>query len=230
MTSKNIISVQNLTKTYGKKVKTDVLKKVNLSIKEGTFNWIIGSSGSGKTTLLNLISGLDEATSGQIYIDNVLITNMNEKDKATFRANHLGFIFQFHYLLPEFTALENVLMPLRIKNQKITKEIKEKAITLLSTVGLSHVYDHYPKELSGGEQQRTAIARAIIGNPKLVIADEPTGNLDSINANQVYDLIRKLHKDFKMTFIIVTHDTIKPIKGDRLITLKDGNIIKDEVY
>lgn len=226
----NIIIVENLTKTYGTKVKTDVLKKVNLKIKTGSFNWIVGSSGSGKTTLLNLISGLDSATSGNIFINNNLITNMNDKEKALFRSKYLGFIFQFHYLLPEFTALENVLMPLRIQKQKINKNTKQKAIDLLQLVGLGHVYNHYPKEMSGGEQQRTAIARAIIGNPKLIIADEPTGNLDSNNAKQVYDLIRKLHKDYKMTFIIVTHDNINPEKGDRLITLKDGLIISDEVY
>lgn len=230
MSKKNVIVVENLTKTYGTKTKTDVLKQVNLRIEEGSFNWIVGSSGSGKTTLLNLISGLDDATSGNIYINDSLITNMKEKEKALFRSKHLGFIFQFHYLLPEFTALENVLMPLRIQKQRINKQTKQKAIDLLASIGLGHVYDHFPKEMSGGEQQRTAIARAIIANPKLVIADEPTGNLDSTNANHVYDVIRKLHTEYKMTFIIVTHDSINPSKGDRQITLKDGVIVEDKIY
>lgn len=227
---KNIIIVEKLTKSYGTKTKTDVLKNVNLKIKNGSFNWIVGSSGSGKTTLLNLISGLDSASSGNIFINNTLITNMNEKEKASFRSKHLGFIFQFHYLLPEFTALENVLMPLRIQKKKITKEVKEMAMNLLKSVGIDHVYDHFPKEMSGGEQQRTAIARAIISSPSLIIADEPTGNLDSTNAKQVYDVIRTLHKEYKMTFIIVTHDNINPEENDRLITLKDGEIISDTIY
>lgn len=226
---KNIIEVRGLTKTYGNKIKVDVLKQVDLDIEEGSFNWIIGSSGSGKTTLLNLISGIDEASSGEILIDGKAITTMKEKERAKFRAESLGFVFQFHYLLPEFNALENVLMPLRINKIKITKHVKKEAIELLSSIGLSHVYKNFPNEMSGGEAQRTAIARAIISKPKLVIADEPTGNLDSENAEGIYQLIRKLHNDLKMTFIVVTHDEIKPHVGDRIITLSDGKIINDEL-
>ena len=163
-------------------------------------------------------------------INNNVISTLNDRQLAKFRANNLGFVFQFHYLLPEFNALENVLMPLRIQKKKITKKVKKEALELLNTVGLSHVYKHYPKEMSGGEQQRVAIARAIIGDPELVIADEPTGNLDSNTAKQVYDLIRELHEKYNKTFIIVTHDRIDPKKGDRTITISDGKIIKDVVY
>lgn len=226
---KNIIKVENLTKTYGTKVKVDVLKGVNLEIKEGSFNWIIGSSGSGKTTLLNLISGIDKASKGNVFIDGKLITSMKEKERAKFRSESLGFVFQFHYLLPEFNALENVLMPLRIQGKRINRKTKNEALDLMKIVGIDHVYKNFPNEMSGGEAQRTAIARAIISKPKLVIADEPTGNLDSKNAEGVYNLIRSLHNDLNMTFIVVTHDLIKPYVGDRIITLSDGNIISDEI-
>jgi|SRR5690554_204686 len=230
MNRKNIITISNVYKTYGTKVKTEVLKNVNLKIKQGSFNWIIGASGSGKTTLLNIISGLDTPTSGNVTINDNVISTLNDRELAKFRANNLGFVFQSHYLLPEFNALENVLMPLRIQKKKINKKTKKEALDLLSSVGLSHVYKHYPKEMSGGEQQRVAIARAIIGDPELVIADEPTGNLDSNTAKQVYDLIRELHEKYNKTFIIVTHDRIDPKKGDRTITISDGKIIKDVVY
>lgn len=225
----NIIRIENVCKTYGKKVKTEVLKSINLEIKESSFNWIIGHSGSGKTTLLNLISGLDSITSGNIFIDNKNISKLDNKEKAKFRSNYIGFVFQFHYLLPEFNALDNVLMPLRIKGIRITKSIKSEAIELLNKVGLSHVIKSYPKNMSGGEQQRVAIARAIITKPKIIIADEPTGNLDSNNASNVLNLIRQLHDDYKLTFIIVTHSIISPYKNDRTITLKDGVIIKDVI-
>lgn len=228
--SKDLIVVKGLTKSYGKKVKTDVLKKVDLTIKEHSLTWIVGASGSGKTTLLNLITGLDEASAGEVYISDKLITKMNEKERANFRSHHLGFVFQFHYLLPEFNALENILLPLRIQKKRVGKTEREEALKLMETVGISHVYNHYPKEMSGGEQQRTAIARAIMGKPKLIIADEPTGNLDSASAEQVYSLIRELHTNLQTTFIIVTHANIKPLKGDRIITLKDGEIIKDVLY
>lgn len=228
--SNNIIEIRGLHKTYGTKIKTEVLKNINLKIKKGSFNWIVGASGSGKTTLLNLISGLDSPTLGSVEVNGEVISNLNEKQLAKFRAHNLGFVFQFHYLLPEFNALENVLMPLRIQKRRITKEVKESALDLLKVVGINHLAKHYPKEMSGGEQQRVAIARAIIGDPELVIADEPTGNLDSKTANQAYDLIRHLHKKFNKTFIIVTHDKINPQKGDRMITIKDGMIEKDVIY
>lgn len=225
-----LISVEHVTKTYGTKIKTDVLKDINLSIEKGSFNWIVGASGSGKTTLLNLISGLDTATSGVIKIDGVELNALNSNERANFRSKHLGFIFQFHYLLPEFNALQNVLMPLRIQKRKITDEVKQHALNLMKEVGIDHVAHHYPNQMSGGEQQRTAVARAIIGEPILILADEPTGNLDSASAQAVYQLLRKLHETYKTTFIIITHDRITPQTGDRMLTLKDGVLIKDVIY
>lgn len=224
-----LIKIRNLTKSYGIRKKVTVLDDINLDIKENSFNWIVGSSGSGKTTLLNLIAGIDKASKGDVYFLNKNITLLNENDKARFRSKSLGFVFQFHYLLPEFSALENVLMPLRIQKIKITRKVKNEAIDLLKSIGLGHVYNQFPSELSGGEAQRTAIARAIITKPKLVIADEPTGNLDSKNAKGIYRLIRKLHHDLNITFIIVTHDEFTLEQGDRLIKLHDGNIIEDTI-
>lgn len=224
-----LIKIRDLTKSYGIRKKVTVLDDINLDIKENSFNWIVGSSGSGKTTLLNLIAGIDKASKGDVYFLNKNITLLNENDKARFRSKSLGFVFQFHYLLPEFSALENVLMPLRIQKIKITRKVKNEAIDLLKSIGLGHVYNQFPSELSGGEAQRTAIARAIITKPKLVIADEPTGNLDSKNAKGIYRLIRKLHHDLNITFIIVTHDEFTLEQGDRLIKLHDGNIIEDTI-
>lgn len=228
--SNELIRIEHVTKTYGTKIKTDVLKDINLTFEKGSFNWIIGASGSGKTTLLNIISGLDTATSGKVKIDGIELSTLNIKERAHFRSTHLGFIFQFHYLLPEFTALQNILMPLRIQKKKIDQSVKDQALELMNEVGISHVSHHYPNQMSGGEQQRTAVTRAIIGQPLLILADEPTGNLDSHSAESVYQLLRKLHQTYKTTFIIITHDKITPEKGDRLLTLKDGTLIKDVIY
>ncbi len=228
--SNELIHIENVTKIYGKKIKTTVLKDINLTFEKGSFNWIIGASGSGKTTLLNIISGLDTATSGTVKIDGTELSKLNSNQRAHFRSTHLGFIFQFHYLLPEFSAIQNVLMPLRIQKKKINQTIKEKALNLMNEVGIGHVANHFPNQMSGGEQQRTAVARAIIGKPILILADEPTGNLDSHSAQSVYQLLRNLHDTYKTTFIIITHDKITPIKGDRLLTLKDGTLIKDVIY
>ncbi|MCK9235391.1 MAG: ABC transporter ATP-binding protein [Acholeplasmataceae bacterium] len=225
-----IIEIESVYKTYGTRTKTDVLKNVTLSFERNSFSWLVGASGSGKTTLLNLISGLDSVSKGEIRINDKAITKMKEKEKAKFRAHHLGFVFQFHYLMPEFTALENVLIPLEIQGTKITKKIKADAIALMEKIGLGHVYTHYPKEMSGGEQQRTAIARAIFAKPDVIIADEPTGNLDSVAAASVYEIIRDLHQTYGITFIVVTHDQITPQKNERVIRLHDGEIIEDKVY
>lgn len=223
----NIIELKNLKKEYGKNV---VIKDLSLQFKRGSFNWIIGHSGSGKTTLLNIMSGLDKATSGQVIIDKTNINRLSTNNLAEFRSKQLGFVFQFHYLIPELNAINNVLLPLRIQRVKINKKIKEEAISLMETVGLGNVYKQMPKTLSGGEAQRTAIARAVIHKPLLVIADEPTGNLDSVSAETVYEVLRKLHKEMQTTFIIVTHDKSHLEKGDRVIELKDGDVIKDFHY
>lgn len=226
----NIIELKGVFKTYGTKIKNTVLTNINLNIKANSFNWIVGPSGSGKTTMLNIISGLDQATKGQVIINGKDISLLSENELAEFRANNLGFVFQFHYLLPEFNAFENLLLPLKIQKVKINNEIINKANNILESVGLMHIKNNYPNEMSGGELQRLALARAIISEPELIIADEPTGNLDSENAKQVYSIIRKLQEKFNITFIIVTHDEIKPIKGDRLISLKDGTIKEDVVF
>ena len=223
----NIIELKNLNKVYDKNV---VIKDLSLQFKKGSFNWIVGHSGSGKTTLLNIMSGLDKATKGQVIIDNTNINRLSTNKLAEFRSKELGFVFQFHYLIPELNALNNVLLPLRIQRIRINKKIKEEAILLMNKVGLGSVYKQMPKTLSGGEAQRTAIARAVIHKPLLVIADEPTGNLDSISAKAVYEVLRNLHKDLQTTFIVVTHDKSHLEKGDRVIELKDGNVIKDFYY
>lgn len=223
----NIIELQNINKVYGTVVKTQVLHDVNLNVEVGSFNAIIGQSGSGKSTLLNILGTLDKPTSGEIVINGTPTSKMNTKQLAALRNETLGFIFQFHYLLPEFTALENVLMPVRIKGEKITPEILKKAHDLMDLVGLSKVKNNLATQMSGGQQQRTAIARSLMNDPKIILADEPTGNLDSDTTEQVYELMRKINKTFNTTFLIITHDRKVAEKTDRIIEIKDGRIVLD---
>ena len=223
----NIIELQNITKIYGTVVKTQVLHDVNLNVEVGSFNAIIGQSGSGKSTLMNILGTLDKPTSGEIVINGIPTSKMNTKQLAALRNETLGFIFQFHYLLPEFTALENVLMPVRIKGKKITPEILKKAHDLMDLVGLSKVKNNLATQMSGGQQQRTAIARSLMNDPKIILADEPTGNLDSDTTEQVYELMRKINKTFNTTFLIITHDRKVAEKTDRIIEIKDGRIVLD---
>lgn len=218
----NILELRNVNKIYGTDIKTQVLYDINLTIKEGSFNSIIGQSGSGKSTLLNIIGTLDKATSGEVLINGKNIETMSSNQLADYRNKTIGFVFQFHYLLPEFTALENVLMPYRISNSKITKEIVEKAKENLRLVGLEKVMNNMSTKMSGGQQQRTAIARALINNPKIILADEPTGNLDSDSTEKIYDLLRSINEEFKTTFIIITHDRRIAEKADRIVEIKDG--------
>jgi lipoprotein-releasing system ATP-binding protein len=225
----NIIELQNINKIYGSVVKTQVLHDVNLNVEAGSFNAIIGQSGSGKSTLLNILGTLDQPTSGEIVINGIPTSKMNTKQLAALRNETLGFIFQFHYLLPEFTALENVLMPVRIKGEKITPEILKKAHELMDLVGLTKVKNNLATQMSGGQQQRTAIARSLMNDPKIILADEPTGNLDSDTTEQVYDLMRKINKTFNTTFLIITHDRKVAEKTDRIIEIKDGRIVLDVV-
>lgn len=225
----NIIELQNINKIYGSVVKTQVLHDVNLNVEAGSFNAIIGQSGSGKSTLLNILGTLDQPTSGEIVINGIPTSKMNTKQLAALRNETLGFIFQFHYLLPEFTALENVLMPVRIKGEKITPEILKKAHDLMDLVGLTKVKNNLATQMSGGQQQRTAIARSLMNDPKIILADEPTGNLDSDTTEQVYDLMRKINKTFNATFLIITHDRKVAEKTDRIIEIKDGRIVLDVV-
>lgn len=225
----NIIELQNINKIYGSVIKTQVLHDVNLNVEAGSFNAIIGQSGSGKSTLLNILGTLDQPTSGEIVINGIPTSKMNTKQLAALRNETLGFIFQFHYLLPEFTALENVLMPVRIKGEKITPEILKKAHELMDLVGLTKVKNNLATQMSGGQQQRTAIARSLMNDPKIILADEPTGNLDSDTTEQVYDLMRKINKTFNTTFLIITHDRKVAEKTDRIIEIKDGRIVLDVV-
>lgn len=223
----NIINLNNINKTYGDVIKTKVLNNINLSIEEGSFNSIIGSSGSGKSTLLNIMATLDKPTTGDVFINGEKTSIMNKNELAELRNETLGFIFQFHHLLPEFTALENVLLPYNIKHSKPSKEIIKKAEELLCLVGLDKVKNNIATKMSGGQQQRTAIARALMNNPKIILADEPTGNLDSESTEIIYNLMRDINKMFNTTFVVITHDRKIAEKADRIIEIKDSKIIMD---
>lgn len=222
----NVIELKKINKIYGNEVPTQVLFDVNLKIESGSFVSIIGASGSGKSTLLNIIGTLDYPTSGNILINNKDVSKVTKKELSIIRNETIGFIFQFHYLLPEFTALENVLMPAKIKG-KITKEEIKKAEELLEFVGLKEKKSYKINMLSGGQQQRVSIARSLMNNPKIILADEPTGNLDSNGTEVIYDLLRKINEKFKTTFIIITHDIKIAEKADRIIEIKDGKIYMD---
>ena len=223
----NVIEVKNIDKIYGTTVKTQVLYDLNLSFEKESFNSIIGQSGSGKSTLLNIIGTLDKPTNGEVFINGVSTSKLSKNNLAKLRSKTIGFIFQFHYLLPEFTALENVLMPIKISGQKITKEIKNRALELMDFVGLSNVINNKANNMSGGQQQRTSIARALMNNPEIILADEPTGNLDSDTTETVYELLRDINKKYKTTFIIITHDRRIAEKADRIIEIKDGRVNVD---
>lgn len=223
----NIINLNNINKTYGDVIKTKVLNNINLSIEEGSFNSIIGSSGSGKSTLLNIMATLDKPTTGDVFINGEKTSIMNKNELAELRNETLGFIFQFHHLLPEFTALENVLLPYNIKHSKPSKEMLRRAEELLHLVGLDNVKNNIATKMSGGQQQRTAIARALMNNPKIILADEPTGNLDSESTEIIYNLMRDINKMFNTTFVVITHDRKIAEKADRIIEIKDGKIIMD---
>jgi len=225
----NIITLKNINKIYGPNTAnpTQVLFDLSLSFEESTFNSIIGQSGSGKSTLLNILGTLDKATSGDVIINNKNTQQMSKSELSNLRNESIGFIFQFHYLLPEFTALENVLMPYRISKKPISKEVQDRAEELLEIVGLTKVKNNLAINMSGGQQQRVAIARALINNPKIILADEPTGNLDSDSTEQVYELLRKINQRYQTTFIIITHDRHIAEKADRIIEIKDGRIHLD---
>ncbi len=198
-----------------------VLKGVNISVAQGEMVSIIGSSGAGKSTLLHILGTLDEPNSGTILFNNENITKLSSKALASFRNQHIGFVFQFHHLLPEFTAWENVCIPAWIGKKNKTSA-KEKAIHLLDELGLANRINNKPNQLSGGEQQRVAVARALINNPTIVFADEPTGNLDSANANDLHLLFSKINKQFNQTFVIVTHNQHLAAQCPKVFTMKDG--------
>jgi len=203
--------------------KLEILKGVDLEIKQGEIVSIVGSSGAGKTTLLTILGTLDRPSSGSVIINNEEVSKLSDKKLAAFRNRNIGFVFQFHQLLPEFTALENVCIPALIAN-KNKKETEKRAEELLDLFNLRSRVDHKPSELSGGEQQRVAVARALINNPKVIFADEPSGNLDSKNAEELHHLFFKLRDNFKQTFVIVTHNAELAKMADRTLTMKDGRI------
>jgi lipoprotein-releasing system ATP-binding protein len=216
-----MLKAQHITKKYGS---LQVLKGVDIEISKGEIVSIVGSSGAGKSTLLHILGTLDKADEGAIWLNEQRIDQLTGKKLAAFRNNHIGFVFQFHHLLPEFTALENVSIPAWIAGQK-KKETTARAIELLTTLGLADRIDNKPQQLSGGEQQRVAVARALINNPSIVFADEPTGNLDSTNAKELHDLFVRLRNDFNQTFLIVTHNEELAGMSDRTLHMKDGKII-----
>lgn len=202
----------------------NVLKGVDLEIKEGEIVSVVGASGAGKSTLLHILGTLDKADSGDLIIKNTRVSGLSEKKLAEFRNKHIGFVFQFHHLLPEFTALENVCIPAFIA-KKNKKETETKAKELLTLLGLEQRIDHKPSELSGGEQQRVAVARALINEPAVIFADEPSGNLDSNNAKDLHQLFFTLREKFNQTFVIVTHNEELANMADRKLVMKDGMIV-----
>jgi lipoprotein-releasing system ATP-binding protein len=217
-----MIQARNIVKYYGK---LQVLKGINVEVKDKEIVSIVGDSGAGKTTLLQILGTLDSASSGEVLYDNTEVSKLKNKALAQFRNKSIGFIFQFHQLLPEFTCLENVCIPAYIAGTP-RKQAEEKAKQLLEYLGLSHRLTHKPSELSGGEQQRCAVARALINNPKVVFADEPSGNLDSKNAAELHKLFLKLRDDFGHSFVIVTHNEEFANMADRKLVMKDGLIIQ----
>ncbi|GGD12263.1 ABC transporter ATP-binding protein [Hyunsoonleella pacifica] len=218
-----MITAKNIHKYYGD---LEVLKGVDIEVEKGEIVSIVGASGAGKTTLLQILGTLDRASKTKdfnLQINNIEVKGLNDKALAKFRNEHIGFIFQFHQLLPEFTALENICLPAFIKGTK-KSEAETRAKELLDFLGLSHRYNHKPNELSGGEQQRVAVARALINKPDLIFADEPSGNLDSESAEHLHNLFFKLRDEFGQTFVIVTHNEELADMADRKLVMVDGNI------
>ena len=219
-----IIDIKKLRKVYGDGVELVALDDVDLTIEEGEVLSIVGPSGSGKSTLLNMIGLLDTPTSGEIWLKGQNITKATPAERARLRNKELGFIFQFHHLLPEFNAVENVMMPLLIAGVD-RKEAGDRAVALLEEVGLGDRLHNRPNQLSGGQNQRVAVARALAGHPSIVIGDEPTGNLDTKSSDMIYELLRKLNREMNQTFILVTHDMAMAEKTDRILRLVDGRIV-----
>ena len=216
-----MLVAKNLSKKYGQ---LTVLNEVSLNIKKGAFVAICGPSGAGKSTLLHLLGGLDIPDTGEVFLLQEQIFKLSQKKQYAFRNKNIGFIFQFHHLLPEFTALENVAMPLWIAGIP-DKEAAQKATEMLEIVGLKDRLHHKPTELSGGEQQRVAIARAIVTKPSIIFADEPTGNLDTANAQAIHELFLDIRAKYDLTFVVVTHNTQLAEMADRTLMMKDGRII-----
>ena len=222
-----ILKVENLVKTYGEGDNiVNAVDDISLSVNKGEFVAIVGASGSGKSTLLHLLGGVDRPTSGKIYIDGNEINNMNNDKLAIFRRRQIGIVYQFYNLIPILTVEENLTLPLRLDGRKPDERQTE---YLVKTLGLENRLDHLPNQLSGGQQQRVSIGRALINNPALMLADEPTGNLDSENSKEIVSLLRKFNKEQNQTVIIITHDERIALATDRIIEIEDGKIKRDEV-
>ena len=222
-----VIELSKVNKIYKGAVDTQVLYDIDFTIERGSFNSLIGASGSGKSTLLNIIGTLDRPTSGEVIISGKNTAKLNKNQLAELRNRTIGFVFQFHYLLPEFTALENVLIPYNIYGGNPTKEVLARADDLFEIMGIDKVKNNLSTKMSGGQQQRTAIARALINRPDIILADEPTGNLDSESTLNIYRIFREINQKFKTTFLIVTHDRRIAQETDRILEIKDGRIVTD---
>ena len=218
-----ILTAKNITKTYQDgKTTTNVLNHLDISINSGERIAIVGTSGSGKSTLLHILGGLDVPTSGEVWLHGQRINDLNETQRGELRNQYLGFIYQFHHLLAEFTAIENVAMPLLMRKSVPIAVARQQSIELLEKVGLGHRLTHRPGELSGGERQRVAIARALVTKPSLILADEPTGNLDYANAQAVFEILSELQKDFDTALLMVTHDRQLAQLADKQLALQNG--------
>lgn len=221
-----ILRTENLMKVYGEgSNQVNAVDKVNLIIERGEFIAIVGPSGSGKSTLLHLIGGVDTPTSGSIYIENTDISKYSSKELALFRRRKVGLIYQFYNLVENLTVKHNIELPLKLDNRQVDKETMEK---IVSRLGLESKLNNFPSELSGGQQQRVAIARSLIYSPSIVLADEPTGNLDRVNSREIVDILKYYNRTLKQTIILITHDENIALQADRVITIVDGKIVGDE--
>lgn len=222
-----IARVENLSKSYGKgNTRVEALKSVDLTINQGEFVAVVGPSGSGKSTLLHLLGGVDRPTEGKVYIDGVDIYGLSEKELAIFRRRKVGFIFQFYNLVPVLTVEENILLPMLLDSKEVNRQHLEE---LMDMLGLRDRKEHLPNQLSGGQQQRVSIGRALAYNPSIILADEPTGNLDSKNSKEIVDLLKISIRKYNQTLILITHDLNIASQADRIITIEDGAIVRDEV-
>ena len=223
------LELAGVNKIYPGAYEHQVLFDINLTFESKTCSAVVGESGSGKSTLMNIMGILDTPTSGDVIIDGKTISSMNKNQMAEIRNRTIGFVFQFHYLLPEFTVLENVLIPYLIHDKNKSKPVIDRARNLLDMVGILKLENKMTTQISGGEQQRTAIARALMNNPKIILADEPTGNLDSVTTQNICGLFSSIKKEFNTTFIVVTHDRTVASHTDRIVEVKDGRIISDKL-
>ncbi|MDQ0089101.1 putative ABC transport system ATP-binding protein [Paenibacillus anaericanus] len=223
----DILTIENLSKTYGKgETAVKALDDVSFSVKKGEFVAIIGPSGSGKSTILHMLGGVDRPTSGKVFVDNTDIYNLDETQLAIFRRRQIGLIYQFYNLIPVLTVEENITLPLLLDQHRVDKKQFADIVKILN---LKDRLNHLPNQLSGGQQQRVSIGRALISNPAIMLADEPTGNLDSKNSSEIIDLLKMFNKTFNQTLIVITHDERIALQADRVITIEDGRIANNEV-